>query len=296
MARRQIPVYDICSLHDGRKGAADLLIERFADYLGRHYEHLHAAHRHNFYHFVLFTKGSGTHTIDFTEFEVKPWQVYFMAPGQVHGWNFRTAVDGYIVNFAADYFRDFLLAPDYLQRFRFFAGDAKNGICQIPVRLRDEVRRLFGELQSVMQANPSLKHDLLRVILLKFFLLVEVNNSFAGSAVALQPGQLIVQDFRKLIDQHYTGLKLPKDYARLLSVTPNHLNAVCQELLGKTAGEMIRDRLLLESKRLLVNAGMTVREIAYELDFRDNSYFGRFFKKETGLTPEEFRKQSLKYR
>ncbi|RYY55898.1 MAG: AraC family transcriptional regulator [Chitinophagaceae bacterium] len=292
MARRQIPVYDICSLHDSQRGASDLLIEPFGAYLQRHYEHLHTAHRHSFYHFVLFTKGAGTHSIDFTEFEVKPWQVYFMAPGQVHGWNFSGKTDGFIVNFAADYFRDFLLAPDYLSRFHFFGGDADNGICQLPVGVRELVKGMFEELLVLNEGAGTLRYDRIRVQLLQFFLLVEASCGTAGNGVVPHPGQLIVQGYRKLIDQHFIRLKLPKDYAKLLSVTPNHLNAVCRELLGKTAGEMIRDRLLLESKRLLVNAGMTVREIAYELDFRDNSYFGRFFKKYTGQTPEEFRKRS----
>ncbi|MBS1601630.1 MAG: AraC family transcriptional regulator, partial [Bacteroidetes bacterium] len=79
--------------------------------------------------------------------------------------------------------------------------------------------------------------------------------------------------------------------AELLFITPNHLNALCQELVGRPAGEVIRDRVLLEAKRLLTNAGMTATEIAYELNFQDNSYFNRFFKKYEGVTPDEFRKK-----
>jgi len=78
-----------------------------------------------------------------------------------------------------------------------------------------------------------------------------------------------------------------------LYITPNHLNALCQDMLGKTAGDLIRDRILLESKRLLTNADMTITEIAYNLNFKDNSYFNRFFKKEVGSTPDEFRTSFL---
>ena len=52
---------------------------------------------------------------------------------------------------------------------------------------------------------------------------------------------------------------------------------------------MIRERILLEAKRLLVHSPQTVAEIAYQLNFEDTSYFGRFFKKHTGTTPEQFR-------
>ncbi|MEJ7682130.1 MAG: helix-turn-helix domain-containing protein [Segetibacter sp.] len=105
---------------------------------------------------------------------------------------------------------------------------------------------------------------------------------------------LLLRNFQKLIDRHYKEKKLTKDYAAMLYVTPNHLNALSKDVMGRSAGELIRDRLLLEAKRLLVNAEMTVSEIAFELDFEDNSYFSKFFKKYVGLTPEIFRKQIIK--
>ena len=65
------------------------------------------------------------------------------------------------------------------------------------------------------------------------------------------------------------------------------------QLLGKPAGEVIRDRLLLEAKRLLVNVDMGIAEIAYKLSFTDHAHFTKFFKKETGETPDEFRKRQM---
>jgi AraC-like DNA-binding protein len=79
----------------------------------------------------------------------------------------------------------------------------------------------------------------------------------------------------------------------MLYVTPNHLNVLSRDMLGRSAGEIIRDRVLLEAKRLLTNAAMTSAQIADELNFQDNSYFNRFFKKYEGVTPEEFRRSHL---
>ena len=76
----------------------------------------------------------------------------------------------------------------------------------------------------------------------------------------------------------------------MLYVTPNHLNALCQDLLGKSAGEVIRERILLEAKRQLVNASAGIADVGYDLGFTDNSYFTKFFKKYTGTTPEAFRR------
>ena len=75
----------------------------------------------------------------------------------------------------------------------------------------------------------------------------------------------------------------------MLFMTPNHLNALSNAVLGKPAGELIRDRVMLEAKRLLVNSDYTITQIADLLHFEDNAYFTRFFKKYTGLSPENFR-------
>jgi len=74
----KIPVFDICTID--QKAQKELLIERFGAYLEKHYHNLHRPHRHSFYHLVLFTKGKGSHTIDFERFAVKPFQIYFMIP------------------------------------------------------------------------------------------------------------------------------------------------------------------------------------------------------------------------
>lgn len=135
---------------------------------------------------------------------------------------------------------------------------------------------------------------MLRILLLDLF--IHISRTTSDSILKKQPKQshLLFRNFRKLINQHFTNLKLPKEYTDLLYVTPNHLNALCKDLVGKSAGELIRDRILLEAKRLLINAELSIAEIAYRLNFTDNSYFTKFFKKQTGSTPEEFKK-SINY-
>ncbi|MNY07174.1 HTH-type transcriptional activator Btr [compost metagenome] len=94
------------------------------------------------------------------------------------------------------------------------------------------------------------------------------------------------------MEKNFKEIRLPKAYAEQLFITPNHLNAICKSYIGSAAGEIIRERVLLEAKRLLVNKNLNINEIAIELNFNDNSYFTKFFKKATGLTPDEFRKNN----
>jgi len=65
--------------------------------------------------------------------------------------------------------------------------------------------------------------------------------------------------------------------------------------LGQASGELIRNRVILEAKRLLVLNDYSISQIAYMLNFNDNSYFTKFFKKIEGVTPEEFRKKHYRY-
>ena len=286
MARASIPVYDICTI-DKSDHAQELVIARFGGYLEKHYQALHHAHRHSFYHLVLFTEGSGSHTIDFVKFDVQPYQIYFMAPGQVHSWDFNGPTDGYIIHFSADYFRPFLLNPSYLEQFSFFSGISIQSVCQLPEIIQPEIVRIFEALLK------DTDKDMIRLRQLEMFMTVEKNSGQTSHSQLSSHTSTLLKSFQQLINQYHRTMRLPKAYAELLYITPNHLNALCRELLGKTAGDVIRERVLLEAKRLLTNAGMSILEIAYELNFKDNSYFTRFFKNNEGITPEEFRKKFI---
>lgn len=286
---KKIPVYDICTID--QKAGKDLLIEKFGEYLGKHYHSLHRAHRHSFYHLVLFTKGKGSHTIDFEKFSVKPFQIYFMIPGQVHSWHFEGDVDGYIVHFNEGFINSFLQDEHYLERFSFFKGDASTAVCQITPDEHDHVVATFESMLNELKESREQYLDIIRLRILE--LLISVERSCKKTTNRNIPPQklMLLRNYQQLINKYFRTIKLPKEYADLLYITPNHLNALCTELLGKTAGDLIRDRILLEAKRLLTNADMTITEIAYDLNFQDNSYFNRFFKKNVGMTPDEFRKQ-----
>lgn len=290
--KKAFPIYDICALSDHQH--EDLLVSRFAPYLQKH-QNLSLPHKHTFYHVVLFTKGGGTHAIDFKSFLVKPYQIYFMAPGQVHRWNFEGPVDGYIINFSASFFQSFLLRPDYLDSFPFFTGNIDDEVVNLPQQAQSKVVDLFEQLiQESAQLN-KMGMDIIRVLMLQLFILVARESPNSSLTTAPNYNYTLLQSFRKLTDMNFATLKLPKDYAALLYITPNHLNALCNDLLGISAGEVIRNRVILEAKRLLVNLELTITAIANKLNFTDNSYFTKFFKKYTGLTPEEFRKNTLSH-
>jgi AraC-like DNA-binding protein len=286
--KKAFPVYDICTLSDFKQ--EDIMVSRFAPYLQVH-KNLHMAHKHNFYHLVLFTEGGGTHAIDFQSFLVRPWQIYFMIPGQVHSWSFEGHIDGYVINFSPAFFQSFLVEHDYLTRFPFFSGDVADEVIDLPAEIRENVKEVFEQMLAESAAPTRMGTDMVRVLMLQLFILVARLNPPKQQSQASAYGFTVLKNFQQLIEKNYRELRLPKDYAALLYITPNHLNALCNDLLGISAGELIRRRVALEAKRMLVNMDLTIAEIASNLSFADNSYFSKFFKKQVSLTPEEFRKQ-----
>ncbi len=293
MPNQHLPTYSIHNLKESRFSPKDFMADHFPHYLEEHKD-LRFPHKHSFYQFVYFTGGKGSHSIDFIHFPVEPGQLYFMIPGQVHSWDFEGQPDGYIVNFSEQYLSDFLANSRYLEQFTFFSGIAQEQVIVLPDVVQPDIQQLLEGIVHEGNATTALKDDMVRTALVQLFILV---NRHTGEDTAKQTtnyNTVVLRNFQKLIDQHYKEKKLTKDYAVMLYITPNHLNALCKDVTGRSAGELIRDRVLLEAKRLLVNARLTISQIATELQFMDNSYFSKFFKKYEGVTPEIFRKQHVK--
>jgi AraC family transcriptional activator of pobA len=289
--KNTIPVYDLSTLGYQDPALRDLIAAPFGEYLKVHPD-LVLPHRHSFYHIVLFTEGQGYHTIDFEKFDVRTGQIYFMIPGQVHNWNFNGFTDGFVINFSEDLFHSFLSNDLYLEKYNFFRGVARESVYQLAGDAFTEARTLFGKIINEMNNHDGATPDFIRSCLILLFIIVSRNTPGHGGKQAPQQNQLILFNFRKLVDSYYAEKRLPKEYAAMLYITPNHLNALCNDLLGKPAGEVIRDRILLEAKRLLINADQSISATALQLNFSDNSHFTKFFKKCTNVTPEEFRKTS----
>ncbi|SOD14507.1 AraC family transcriptional regulator [Pedobacter xixiisoli] len=288
--KKSIPVYDIQNFSAYKNDG--ILVSRFGYYSQQH-QHLHSAHRHSFYHLVFFTKGTGKQQIDFRTFDVKPNLIYFMIPGQVHSWNFESEPDGYLINFSASYFSSLLLKQEYLDKFSFFSGKPEEQVLVLDTSTSEKLVTIFEEILREGNTETPINDDLVKVLLLRLLIEVARATDLQNKEDINPYNHTILRNFQQLIEKNYTQLRLPKQYAELLYITPNHLNALCNDFLGNSAGKLIRDRIILEAKRLLINLDLRVVEIAEKLNFEDQSYFVKFFKKYEGTTPDRFRKQYI---
>jgi AraC-like DNA-binding protein len=111
-------------------------------------------------------------------------------------------------------------------------------------------------------------------------------------SVKLNRKEELTTNFLNLLSEHFKNEKRVQHYAKELFVTSRHLSQVVKQVTGKTAGEIIDEMLINEAKVLLSSHVMNVSQVAEELRFSDQSFFGKFFKKYTGVSPSVYRSNS----
>ena len=144
-----------------------------------------------------------------------------------------------------------------------------------------------------MEDEDSNTEEMLR-ILLKLIILKSTRIWKQQHLLAEKDQQSDVQflrKFSKLVEQHYKTHHTVADYAEMLFITPKNLGKKIGMVSKDTPNDIIKNRIILESKRLLVHTALTVKEIAFSLNYDDDAYFIRFFTKNTGISPLSFRKQ-----
>ncbi|SMC68098.1 AraC family transcriptional regulator [Moheibacter sediminis] len=295
MTDHAYPTFDIVNLIADKIPNEMLNIDRFEGYLVSN-PHLNSVHGHHYYHVAFFTKGKGNHLIDFEYFPIENGTIYFMNPSQVHQWFFDSEIEGYVINFSDTFFDWLSIHSNILQQFPFFnSPKLKNQTFQLDKISVEKITSIFEEMLDEMKEEKTYSNLILALKLLEIFALT---GRYFPTKIEIPEKQkqnsITLKKFQNLIEENFKNIRLPKYYAELLHITPNHLNVICKELTGISAGEFIRNRIILEAKRLLINFDLSVSEIAYNLNFQDTSYFVKFFKKSTQITPEVFRKKFYK--
>lgn len=240
-------------------------------------------HRHDFYELLWFTSAGDDHLIDFEPYPVRPNQVYFLAPGQVH------AVPGQRpTGFALVFSPEFLASLPEAYLKHLFTPFLNDGIALHEA----DIPPLQALLKLLETEHAGHRDPLIIQSYLKAFLLHIYRASEAMPVVTTFRDQR-VNTLLALIEAHYTSERKAEFYAERMGLTTQHLNELLKEKRGFTITQAIHNQLVLEAKRRISSGEQTLKQIAYELGFNEPGYFSRFFRKQTGLTPETFRERIL---
>jgi AraC family transcriptional activator of pobA len=251
-------------------------------------------HRHDFYHVVWVTQGSGHHIIDSERYEVKPDTLFFMAPGQVHDFELSDDARGFTINFSGEFLALQLQNKKVLDEIPVYKPENPIAAVYLDARQAASLRRVVEDIAEEYEAEQPGYHDVLHSYLSIF---LTKASRYAGPAVAADStlrDLALARRFKGQLEQHFRTLTEVADYARMLRVTERALNEATRRALGATANKLIRDRVMLEAKRLLLHSQVSVAQIADQLAFEDPAYFSRCFKKHTGRSPADYRQALAK--
>jgi AraC family transcriptional activator of pobA len=293
MSKEQLPVFKIVDFNK-KYTKPDFFIKPFKEHTVDHpyIEHtdtpdLHLfPHSHEHYLLLLFTTGSGTHTIEQKEYQVNRGGAFFMSPSEVHLWTVSEDTDGYVLLFNSSFYLMDALSKQYF-KLPFFRAKNKVNYLHLSEESIKEVEPIFKLMDAEYKTESRLMHSILRsyldVLLYKLANLVEptVHNNDEPSSM--------IPALEALIEEHFIEHQPTTFYSDKLNILPDQLNKLTKKYIGKTVTTLIQERLITEAKRLLAYTSLSVSEVAYQLNFSDNSYFNRFFKKTEKITPEQFR-------
>ncbi|WP_295119910.1 helix-turn-helix domain-containing protein [uncultured Chitinophaga sp.] len=240
---------------------------------------------------ILFVPKNATIQVDFQKFRMETDALLFINPKVVL--KPCKTISGQLIHFNRDFYcveiHDQEVACD---------GILYNNVFEVPfIALNEnqstEIQAILREVRSEMENEDPNTEEMLR-ILLKFIILksLRIWKQQHQLAETCQHADVqFLRRFSKLVEQHYRTHHTVADYAELLFITPKNLSKKIGLISKNTPNDIIKDRIILESKRLLAHTKMTVKEIAYSLNYEDDAYFVRFFTKNTGISPLSFRKQ-----
>ena len=250
------------------------------------------AHRHrNLFQILVIERGGGemVHETATRPFEAPA--AILVAPTIAHGFRFRPReTEGWVVSFTEDVAQALgEQSGAALARLKALASDPV-----VPLSPDGETRRL-ATLCADLHEEHGLAREGFRLAMRGLLVLIAVEvvrlaaSRARSGSVTLAPADAKLDALRRLIEQHFRRERHVGFYAERLAMTADRLNDHLKRAAGVTAGHLIRQRLLTEAKRQLVFTNQPIHEIAYELAFTDPSHFARFFRNNTGTTPQEFR-------
>ncbi len=251
-----------------------------------------APHRYTFHLLVCVTNGTVTQLIDFEPVECAAGSFLVLRPGQIHSFGAEEGWDGYLVFFRSEFLPSAsenvseLLPALGLDRLPDHLRLPAAGFEAVTEMLRRMLRDTAGDIE------PGQLHALLRHQLCALLLRLTIVHD--QQAMTDGPHRRLLQRFarfRGLLEQHYPRWHSVAQYADALGCTEKSLTRAALETTGQTAKEVISQRVALEAKRLLAHTDRPVYLVAESLGFDEATNFAKFFKRETTMSPVEFRRK-----
>ena len=247
--------------------------------------------RVQFYLLLIYLEGEGVHQIDFEDYAVSRGTVILLRPDRVHLFASNPGVNGRLVCFTEEFVVSFLSKNEVartLQLFNEVIGDFRvpfEGVDQDDLfRKLDLIDREFEKGRD--DYSEGIFRNLVQVLLSTISRHRDSMRDASPRSNRLGP----FLDFQSQVESRCFETRRVQDYADALGTTSKQLNQIAKAALGISAKTFIDRVTVLQLKRMLINSELSVKEIAYEAGFDEPSNMFRYFRKQTDISPGEFRK------
>ncbi len=239
---------------------------------------------------VVCSKGEISATIDVATRRLCPGSLMVLRPGHIiNHCKASQDFEGFFIVVQEDKLNEMLPSMHYVVPYTLHYNS--NPIIEITPEELSALELIYTMLQRQLtgSARPFNNMALTSLCEVLFYNTLGIYASRMNETKPRSRREELLAKFIELIEMHFRSERSVNFYAEKLFVTPKHLSAVLKEISGRTAGEWIDHRVILEAKLLLRTTGMNIQEISLALNFSNQSFFGKYFKHLTGISPRDYR-------
>jgi len=248
-------------------------------------------HRQQYYEIVWLKSGSGNHIIDTINYSYSGSVLFMLSPGQLHEIRPLEKGEGYVIKFLTSLFSNSQDSEEYLVKTGLFDNIQSEPLIKLNASthsvLEDLLKKMEAEFNAEEEDNEKILLAYLKILITHICRLKKITGKSEHAGVDLNFS--LFHQYKMEVERYFRTQHQVQEYAVKLMTQSRTLNSISKKFMNKTAGEVIADRLVLEAKRELYFNSKSIKEIGYDLGFEDPAYFTRFFKKQTGVSPQEFK-------
>lgn len=239
---------------------------------------------------VVCTHGRISATVDIEPRMVGPNDIMVLRPGHmITQCNVSEDFSGFFITVTQEKLNQLFPSMRYMVPYsiKFF----ENPVISITDEELESLKLIYDLLSTQLKApsRPYSSMALGALCEVLFFNTLGIYSSRQDTSTHKTRKEELITDFVQLLEENFKRERAVAFYAGKLFVTPKHLSAVLKEVSDKTAGEWIDQRVILEAKVLLRSTGLNIQEISAMLNFANQSFFGKYFRHLTGMSPRDYR-------
>ena len=239
---------------------------------------------------LIMLSGEATIQVNMKSYTIKPNTIVFFNPHSViRSERVSANAAGYFLAYSKSFINDIQIGlTASLPIYMHFHMSPILHVTQEDVA---EILQVFQLMKRLLRSDKTrYRNEIVRSLFTTaFYIIAEINKREEAQRPKQGRCEVIFDEFMALIEQHCRRERNVAFYAEQLNLTPKYFSTAIKEVSGKTAARWIDEAVILEAKTLLKYSGMSIQEIAYELNFSTQSFFGKYFKQHTGESPSRYK-------